>query len=100
VLTRQLEAVRSAENQYRCAAQGVQGDIRQCLFQANEADFGGAIFRGSTNGNILGSVFLDNRAKSIGGAIYDSHAQVCPPLIRQMKEATGISVSTVPPLPP
>ncbi len=50
--------------------------MRECVFQANVADFGGAVFRGSTNGDITGSVFVDNKAKTIGGAIYDSHAKV------------------------
>ena len=58
--------------------QGVTGTIKQCLFESNLADFGGAIFRGSANGVISGNVFNTNRATRIGGAIYDSHAKVCP----------------------
>lgn len=56
--------------------QGVQGTVRECLFESNVADFGGAIFRGSTTGDITGSVFSSNKATKIGGAIYDSHAKV------------------------
>ncbi len=63
------------------ALQGVTGTIKQCLFESNLADFGGAIFRGSANGVILGNVFNTNRATRIGGAIYDSHAKVCPEVI-------------------
>ncbi|KAK9919042.1 hypothetical protein WJX75_008926 [Coccomyxa subellipsoidea] len=55
--------------------QGVQGNVRECLFESNVADFGGAIFRGSTTGDIIGSVFSSNKATKIGGAIYDSHAK-------------------------
>ena len=60
------------------ALQGVTGTIKQCLFESNLADFGGAIFRGSANGVISGNVFNTNRATRIGGAIYDSHAKVRP----------------------
>lgn len=56
--------------------QGVVGTVKQCLFDTNLADFGGAIFRGSTNGDISGNVFSSNKAVRIGGAIYDSHAKV------------------------
>ncbi len=60
-----------------CApAQGTQGSVRDCLFNANVADFGGAVFRGSTTGDIAGCVFVSNRASKIGGAVYDSHVQV------------------------
>lgn len=59
------------------AVQGVQGTVRECLFESNVADFGGAIFRGSTSGDIIGSVFTSNKASKIGGAIYDSHAKAC-----------------------
>ncbi|BDA46795.1 hypothetical protein COCOBI_09-2480 [Coccomyxa sp. Obi] len=55
--------------------QGVQGTVRECLFESNVAEFGGAIFRGSTTGDISGSVFNSNKATKIGGAIYDSHAK-------------------------
>ena len=55
--------------------QGTQGKVRQCLFQDNVAEYGGAVFRGSTTGNINGCVFLSNKASKIGGAIYDSHVQ-------------------------
>lgn len=58
--------------------QGVVATVKQCLFDANLADFGGGIFRGSTNGDISGNVFQNNRAVRIGGAIYDSHSQVGP----------------------
>lgn len=51
--------------------------MKQCLFDENAADYGGAIFRGSTDGNIIGNVFEANKATRIGGAIYDSHAKVC-----------------------
>ena len=51
--------------------------MKQCLFDENTADYGGAIFRGSTDGNIIGNVFETNKATRIGGAIYDSHAKVC-----------------------
>ena len=54
------------------------GTVKQCLFDSNLADFGGGIFRGSANGEISGNVFQNNRALRIGGAIYDSHAQVSP----------------------
>ncbi len=52
--------------------------VKQCLFDTNLADFGGGVFRGSTDGDISGNVFQNNRAIKIGGAIYDSHSQVCP----------------------
>ncbi len=58
--------------------QGVVGTVKQCLFDSNLADFGGGIFRGSTNGDISGNVFQTNKAVRIGGAIYDSHAKVGP----------------------
>ena len=60
------------------AVQGVVATVKQCLFDTNLADFGGGIFRGSTNGDISGNVFQNNRAVKIGGAIYDSHSQVGP----------------------
>ena len=59
--------------------QGTQGKVRQCLFQGNDADYGGAVFRGSATGDISGCVFLSNKASKIGGAIYDSHVQVRVP---------------------
>ena len=58
-------------------AQGTQGSVRDCLFNGNAADYGGAVFRGSTTGDISDCVFVSNRASKIGGAVYDSHVQVC-----------------------
>jgi hypothetical protein len=58
--------------------QGTQGKVRECLFNGNMAEFGGALFRGSTTGDVVGCVFLSNKASKIGGAIYDSHVQACP----------------------
>lgn len=51
--------------------------MKQCLFEENTAVFGGAIFRGSTDGDIIGNAFEANNATRLGGAIYDSHAKVC-----------------------
>jgi hypothetical protein len=51
----------------------VVGDIHDSVFEFNAAAFGGAIFRGSTTGNLLDSTFTGNAAKSFGGGVYDSH---------------------------
>ena len=51
--------------------------MHDCEFDRNTANAGGAIFRGSSNGNIAGSVFRNNTAQQYGGAVYDSHVQVC-----------------------
>lgn len=61
---------------YMWGSQGTQGSVRDCLFNANSAEFGGAVFRGSATGDIADCVFVSNRASKIGGAVYDSHVQV------------------------
>ena len=50
--------------------------MHDCEFDRNAAQTGGAVFRGSSNGNLAGSVFRNNTAQQYGGAVYDSHVQV------------------------
>lgn len=57
-------------------AQGTTGNVHDCEFDGNVAVDGGAVFRGSSNGNLAGSVFNNNTARQNGGAVYDSHIQV------------------------
>ena len=53
--------------------QGVVGDVHHCVVENNAAAFGGAVFRGSSTGNIMDSTFTGNKARSFGGGVYDSH---------------------------
>lgn len=58
--------------------QNSAGDITSSYFANNNATFGGAIFRGTSSGNVDNNVFNANSASSDGGAIYDSHVKVGP----------------------
>ena len=50
--------------------------MHDCEFDGNAALDGGAVFRGSSSGNVAGSLFRNNTAREFGGAVYDSHVQV------------------------
>ena len=62
------------------------GHITNTYFGGNTASTnGGAIFRGTSTGDISTCDFISNSAASDGGAIYDSHVQVscqAPPVPR------------------
>ena len=71
-----MDCTACVANCARWQAQGTTGNVHDCEFDRNTANAGGAIFRGSSNGNIAGSVFRNNTAQQYGGAVYDSHVQV------------------------
>ena len=60
--------------------QDIKGTIATSIFEGNQAaTFGGAIFRGTSQGDIHSCQFSGNSAMRSGAAIYDSHVVVSPP---------------------